>query len=271
MPFCTTCGAEVAADKKFCVQCGAPMEPVTGPAVPVTPSGPGVAVSPPAPFGALPVQSKKTKTTLIIGGIVVVLVILAAVYFVGMPMLKANQKSAGGFTPSPTSSVTYTVMQTAQPTPQYTMEIPETTIVPETPALPVQVRDERFEEEYERIFTINQMFSFGQKVNFDHDLTLPPLYIQFNLTPTQITRHRLVSIGTHLEHYENTTETNPLAWFEVKVLDAGSGAVIDQQGFGKDYPDVTKRYFMVRQKGNYRIEMSGNEVMADVQIMTGTP
>ena len=86
-----------------------------------------------------------------------------------------------------------------------------------------------------------------------------------------ISRIRLVYIGTKNEHYENTTDISPYAWFEVKVLDAGSGAIIDQQGVGNDYTDATKQNFMVRQKGNYRIEMSGNEVNADVQMLIGTP
>ncbi|MDO8872190.1 MAG: zinc ribbon domain-containing protein [Methanoregula sp.] len=265
MPFCTSCGAEVAADKKFCVQCGAPMEQVTAPAAPVTPAAIKVPVTLPPDYGTPPVQPKKPNTSMIIGGIVVVLVIIAVVYFAGMPMLKANQKSSDGFVPSQTPAVTHTMVQTALPTLQYTTTIPETT------TLPVEVRDARLEEDYEQVYTLNQKFAFGQKVNFAHDLTRPPLYIKFNLTPTIITRHRLISIGTNNEHYENTTETSPYAWFEVKVLDAGSGSVIDQQGFGNDYSDITKQNFMVRQKGNYRIEMSGNEVLADVQVLIGTP
>lgn len=85
-----------------------------------------------------------------------------------------------------------------------------------------------------------------------------------------ISRHRLISIGTKNEHFENTTENSPYAWFEVKVLDAGSGAMIDQQGFGNDYSDFTKQNFMVRQKGNYLIEMSRNEVVVKVQVLIGT-
>jgi hypothetical protein len=264
MPFCTSCGAEVAADKKFCEQCGAPMEPVTAPSAPETSAAPPVPGNPAAPYGTAPVPPKKSKTPLIIGGIVILLVIIAAAYFVGMPMLKANQKSSEGFTPSTTPVVTPAMMQTALPTPEYTIALPETT--PQGP-----VRDARLEEDYEQVYTLNQKFAFGQKVNFDHELTRPPLYIRFNLTPVQIVRHRLVSIGTNNEHYVNTTETSPQSWFEVKVLDAGSGAVLDQQGFGKDYPDVTKYSFMVRQKGNYRIEMSGNDVTADVEMLIGTP
>ncbi|MDO9549568.1 MAG: hypothetical protein Q7J03_01215 [Methanoregula sp.] len=150
------------------------------------------------------------------------------------------------------------------PTPEFT------TIVPETTVLPVQVRDARLEEDYEPIYSLNQKFAFGQKVNFAHVLTNPPLYVRFNLTPTQIIRHRLVSIGTNNEHYENTTENSPYAWFEVTVFDAESNAVIDQQGFGKDYSDITKQDFMVRNRGNYLVVMSGHDVEADIQILKGT-
>ncbi len=200
-----------------------------------------------------------------IGGIVVVLVIVAIAYFVGIPLLKGNQKSYDGFVQSPSPTMTPTIMQTALPTLQYT------TVITETPIIPIIVKDERLEEDYEQVYTLNQKFAFGQKVNFAHELTQPPLYIRFNLTPTMINQIRLVYIGTKNEQYMNTTETSPYAWFEVKVLDAGSGAILDKQGFGKDYTYVTKQNFMVRQKGNYRIEMSGNDVNADVQMLIGTP
>ena len=265
MSFCTSCGAEVPADKKFCVQCGAPMEQVTAPAAPVTPAASEVPLIPPSYYAAPPVQPKKPQTSMIIGGIVILLVIIAVAYFAGIPMLKGNPKSSDGFVQSQTPSFTPTSIQTALPTLQLTTAIPET--IPTA----VAVRDARLEEDYEQIYTLNQKFAFGQKVNFAHELTRPPLYIKFNLTPTMISRIRLVYIGTHNEHYENTTDTSPYAWFEVKVLDAGSGAIIDQQGFGNDYTDITKQNFMVRQKGNYRIEMSGNDVNADVQMLIGTP
>ena len=168
MPFCTSCGAEVAADKKFCEQCGAPMEPVTAPAAPETSAAPQVPVNPAAPYWNAPVPPKKSKTPLIIGGIVILLIIIAAAYFVGMPMLKANQKSSEGFTPSTTPLVTPAVMQTALPTPEYTIALPEVTTQSSI------VRDARFEEDYEQIYTLNQKFAFGQKVNFAHDLTRPP-------------------------------------------------------------------------------------------------
>jgi hypothetical protein len=264
MPFCSTCGAEVPADKKFCVECGAPLEPYDPSAVPATPHVPVVTVSTPPPAGIPPASSKKPAAPMIIGGIVAILVIIAIVYFVGMPMLTAGPKSPVEVTQTPLPTVLKTPMQTIMPTPELT------TAVPETPALPVQVRDARLEEDYEQIYSLDQPFAFGQKVNFAHVLTNPPLYIRFNLTPTQIIRHRLVSIGTNNEHYENTTENSPNSWFEVTVLDAESNAVIDQQGYGKDYSDITKQDFMVRNKGNYLVVMSGHDVKADIQILKGT-
>lgn len=267
MPFCTSCGAEVSADKRFCEQCGAPMEPVPAPAASDAPGSPEGTASP-APVYEIPRHPKpktpkKPLTPLIIGGIVIVLFILAAVYFVGLPMLKANQSTSGTI-PIHTPVVTPAQVRTILPTPQYTP------VIEETPIQPVEVMDDRLEESYEPIYTLNQKFAFGQKVNFAHELTRPPLYIKFNLTPAKIERHRLVSIGTNNEHYENTTETSPYAWFEVKVFDAESGGIIDQQGFGKDYPDLTQYKFMVRKQGNYRIEMSGNDVDAEVQMLIGT-
>jgi hypothetical protein len=194
---------------------------------------------------------------------------MAVVYIVGLPMLKTGgQKTMEGMVPTPL--ITLTPNLTTQLTPQYTVA-GETTIIPETTTLPVAQWDARLEEDYEPVYNLNQNFSFGQKVQFAHELTRPPLYVRFNLTPVLITRHRLVSAETRNEHDENTTEASPYAWFEVTVFDAGTGEVVEQQGYGKDYPDITKSSFMVRKNGNYRIVMSGNDVFAEVQMLTGTP
>jgi hypothetical protein len=57
----------------------------------------------------------------------------------------------------------------------------------------------------------------------------------------------------------------------VKVLDAGTGAVIDKRGFHKEYSEMTKQEFMVRNLGNYQVEIAGNDVLAEVRILVGTP
>ncbi|MDP2797466.1 MAG: hypothetical protein Q8N94_08160 [Methanoregula sp.] len=55
------------------------MEQVTAPAAPVTPAAIKVPVTLPPDYGTPPVQPKKPNTSMIIGGIVVVLVIIAVV------------------------------------------------------------------------------------------------------------------------------------------------------------------------------------------------
>jgi hypothetical protein len=78
-----------------------------------------------------------------------------------------------------------------------------------------------------------------------------------------------VDIGLSSEHTITVTYVNPNAWFEVTVFDSGNGTIVDTRGFNKDYSQITRQEFMVRTKGTYRIEMSGNDVSVDVQILTG--
>ncbi|PKL70708.1 MAG: hypothetical protein CVV30_04990 [Methanomicrobiales archaeon HGW-Methanomicrobiales-1] len=277
MPFCTSCGAEIPADKKFCGQCGARQETDTAPAVPETPTASETPVVPEAPlprcqppvFRAPSSKPILPKNPAIIGIIIALIVIMAVLLIAGLPMLKASgQDTLEGMAPLPANSVTPNL--TPQPTAQSTVPV-ETTIIPETTTLPVAQWDARLEEDYEPVYNLNQNFSYGQKVEFSQELTRPPLYVRFNLTPVLIIRHRLVAAETNNEHYENTTQASPYAWFEVTVFDAGTGEVVEQQGYGKDYPDLTKHSFMVRKSGNYRIVMSGNDVFAEVQMLIGTP
>jgi hypothetical protein len=146
----------------------------------------------------------------------------------------------------------------------------KTPSLPPTTVTPLETLEVRYGESYEQVYTLNKDFAFGQKEVFSHDLTRPPLYIKFNLTPDMITRQKVINIGLSSETTINTTYTSPNAWFEVKVLDAGSGAVIDKRGFNKDYSVMTKQEFMVRNKGNYQVELSGNDVFAEVRILIGT-
>lgn len=110
--FCRKCGTKNADGAKFCVSCGAELEPpviASQPATPASPVPPQAAVPQPTPApsaGPVPPTGapqapqgmpqapyqqtapvKKGKAPLIIGGVVAVLAILAIVGFVVMPML----------------------------------------------------------------------------------------------------------------------------------------------------------------------------------------
>jgi hypothetical protein len=256
MAFCTSCGKEVTPGKKFCESCGTPVE--QGPAVPAAQTP----VQPPhQPLVTAPPPKKAIPVTWIAGIVVILLVIAAGGYFVGLPYL---QKAGAGKTTTPQPTIVQ-VTQTLPPT------MPEYTQAPTPiPTKVIRKLEGRYEESYDEIYTLNQFFAFGQKVDFDYDLTVPPLYVKYNLTPKLITREKTINIGLSTEQTINVTYANPNAWFEIKVLDANNGAVIDDQGYGKDFPDVTKSEFMVRNPGKYRIEFSGNDVTAEISVLKGT-
>jgi hypothetical protein len=257
MPFCTSCGAEISAHEKFCTSCGAPMDQ---PAGPITPKS--HATLQPAPVEPTPtIKPGIPKKTLLIIGIVAILVILAAVYVAGIPMLKTLSPQQPVPTPVPITPVPR-MTTNAQPSKPPSLSPPMAT--------PLETLEVRYGDSYEQVYTLTKDFSFGQKEVFSHDLTRPPLYIKFNLTPDMITRQKMINIGLSSEATINSTYTSPNAWFEVKVIDAGSGAVIDKRGFNKEYSQMTKQEFMVRNKGNYKVELSGNDVLAEVRILIGT-
>jgi len=81
-------------------------------------------------------------------------------------------------------------------------------------------------------------------------------------------RRPLIS-GLSSERVIQTSYPSPNAWFKVKVYDAGNGELVEDQGFNKGYSVTTQQEFMVRAPGDYRVEMSGNDVTADIRILTG--
>ena len=226
------------------------------------PAGP-VTLAYPLPVQPVPAEKPGIpKKTLLIIGIVAVLVILVVAYVAGIPMLKAAP---------PQKPVPTTVPGTPAPGVTTYAQPSKTPVIPPAPVTPLQTLEFRYGDTYEQVYTLNKDFAFGEKEVFSHDLTRPPLYIKFNLTPDYIRREKVINIGLSTEETINTTYPSPNAWFEVKVLDAGSGAVIDKRGFHKEYSEMTKQEFMVRNWGNYQVEISGNDVLAEVRILIGTP
>ncbi|MCX6681864.1 MAG: zinc ribbon domain-containing protein [Methanoregula sp.] len=278
MPFCPSCGNETDPGQKFCGNCGLPLDQITPPPEPFQPSPPPPAplqVSgtpaplPPAPLPPLPpppplaeTGAKKpvSKKTGFIIAAVAVIAIVAAIYGIGIPLMK-------GGTPFGTE-----MKATPSPIPVVTAVPPAVTGTTSTPPpTPVQKRDDRYEETYEQIYAKERDYKFGEREVFSQELTRPPLFIQFNITPSMVSREKLVDIGLSTEHNITAIYISPNAWFEVKVLDATTGAVVDKRGFNREYSVMTNQEFMVRTEGNYRIEMSGNDIFVSMKIMTGNP
>lgn len=259
MPFCTSCGNEVAPGKKFCEYCGTPVEqPAGAPPAPVIPAPvPPAPVTPPA----VPVPpGGGSGKTMAIAGIVVLLIVIAGIYFIGLPIL------------SGTSGTGTAVQQTpAQPTPALTPLSepfsPYPTAVPlpvDTPAAS-QTYEEKYTETYNLVYTTNHAFVGGQRESIPVNTPTPPLYIKFNITPEIAVGEKVDEVG----HMVSTSYVSPNAWFKVSVYDAGNGALVEQQGFNKGFGITEKQEFMIRAPGSYRVEISGNAVIAEVRILTG--
>lgn len=250
MRYCPSCGAEIVPGNRFCVECGAPLDPPAPGSSPV----PGPATLPPRPG--------MNRTHIIVIAAAAICVILAAVILTGMTLSKAGPSSSASAPPVSAVPTGYAVVLTPTPPPMAT---------PKPAFTPNIQHSDRFGSDYLQVYMLSHNFTYGQKESFSQDLTSPPLYIRFSLDPVKINRHVMANIGTSIEHMINTTEVSPNAWFEVKVFDTKSGNLVDQQGFGKDYSDIPTQEFMIRQPGSYRVEMSGHEVLANVSIMTGIP
>jgi len=259
MPFCTSCGKEVPPGKKFCEYCGTPLEqPAVAPAAsaipaPVSPSPVFPPVPPVPPTGG-------SGKTMVIAGIIVVLVIIAGVYFIGLPMISGSQ----GSVKSPQQS---TPLQTPAPTLVQTVPVLATTGTPMSTGNPAasQTYEEKYMESYNLVYSVNRAFSGGQKEVFSQDLRTPPLYIKFKITPEIEVGEKVDDAGKMV----STSYVSPNAWFKVSVFDAGNGALVEQQGFNKGFGITEQQEFMVRAPGNYRVEISGNAVTAEVRILTG--
>jgi len=245
MPFCTSCGKEVEPDQKFCEHCGALQEPAESILTDSPPplQTPAALPQPPTPG--------VSKNTLMIIGVVAVLAVVAALYFVGLPLIQGSGHSSTTLPPTPVYRST-------------TVATPTTTRVSGSLTL-----EARYSEMYQTVYSKERTFDYGAKEVFTHDLTQPPLFIRFNVIPKMVTREKLVDIGTSQERMVTATYSDPNSWFEVKVIDANTGAVVDSKGFNKEYSTMTTQEFMVRTLGNYRIEMAGNGVDTSIQVLTG--
>jgi hypothetical protein len=134
----------------------------------------------------------------------------------------------------------------------------------DTPAAS-QTYEDKYTESYNQVFSINHAFVGGQKEVFSQDVRTPPLYIKFKITPEIEAGEKVDEAGKMV----STSYVSPNAWFKVSVYDAGNGAIVEQQGFNKGFGITEQQEFMVRAPGNYRVEISGNAVTAEVRILTG--
>jgi hypothetical protein len=199
-----------------------------------------------------------------VGGIIVVVALIAGGYIFGLPLLSGSHGPVPG-SQQPSAVMTQVPTTVLNTPPPVTPNAPVTTAVPGAGL----TYEEKYTETYNQVYSLNHAFAGGQREVFTQDLTNPPLYIKFNITPKMYYGEKRVDIGLSSERIVNASYPSPTSWFTVTVYDAGNGGIVEEQGFNKGYGVTSNQEFMVRAPGNYRVEMQGNDVTADVRILTG--
>jgi len=163
-------------------------------------------------------------------------------------------------TPSPVPTPTYVVPATPYPTP--TREELTSPIYRSPPAQAAA------NDTYLEIYQQKRKYNCSEMEAFSYNLTSPPLFIDFTVTPAQITRSITTtsSYGTKAEKTLTVTHLNDMSWFEVTVRDRDTGRVIAREGFGRTYDSAAKKTLTVRTGGNYLIEMTGCLVTVDLHM-----
>ena len=98
-----------------------------------------------------------------------------------------------------------------------------------------------------------------------YDLRNPPLEIEFDVIPPEITREKWILYNNqtydhpgHLEAIVPITRPSDLTWAEVIVRNRDSGQIVESDGFGKTYSLESPREIIIRKPGNYDFEFNGD-------------
>ena len=125
------------------------------------------------------------------------------------------------------------------------------------------------EEKYCRIYSTKNTYVYN-KTAITFDLQSPPMYINYTVKPSNVTKKivytskitgegdKVITIDTY----------SPLSWFEVTVRSKTTGEIYLQDGFGtaKGYNEYLNRTLKVLKRDNMQIEFGGNNITATAMV-----
>ncbi|MBS1194452.1 MAG: uncharacterized protein H6R29_384 [Methanomicrobia archaeon] len=104
-----------------------------------------------------------------------------------------------------------------------------------------------------------------------------PLLIDVTLKPNIVSRGTVERDPTCTPTEFNTclravtaTYPDPTAWFSLKVINTGTGQIVAQDGYGREYDVSEQMHITAKSPGMYRIEMTGNRLSAVVRLRVAT-
>ncbi len=119
------------------------------------------------------------------------------------------------------------------------------------------------------IYTKSQTYAYNASA-FSFNLQNPPMYIDYSVTPKNVT-YKKVGDSRQLSNNEITltyTDFSPDTWFLVTVRNKTTGEIYLRNGFGpaKGYSRNVEGTIKVLESDNILVEFSGNQVAATSKI-----
>jgi hypothetical protein len=197
---------------------------------------------------------------------ITIIILVAATGCVAPPKDSKTSSATGNFfNPGQTSVAT-----TTTPIPNFVTEVtPFVTAtsgsgyrtIPPTTQLP--------EDKYCRIYSTKNAYAYN-KTAITFDLKSPPMYINYTVKPSNITKKiAYTSKITGEGDKVITVDTySPDSWYEITVRSKSTGEIYLQDGFGtrKGYTEYLNRTLKVLKRDNMQIEFSGSNITATAMV-----
>jgi len=117
------------------------------------------------------------------------------------------------------------------------------------------------------IYTKSQAYAYNASA-FSFNLQNPPMYINYSVTPQNITVKK-VGDSRQLSNNDVTltySTYSPNSWFLVTVRNKTTGEIYLKDGFGKDYRQYITATITVPNRDDLLVEFSGNQITATASI-----
>jgi|GEM_PF-4345315 len=120
---------------------------------------------------------------------------------------------------------------------------------------------------YKTVYSETIELHFSEKAMIV-EVTQAPLIITAKITPETVTRTVVGTsqYGKKEEFSVVVTRPSEHAWFECTVRDAGTGKIIVQDGYNREYTQNTDMAITIRRAGVFHITFGGNFVKAEVKM-----
>ncbi len=100
-------------------------------------------------------------------------------------------------------------------------------------------------------------------------LVRAPLVIDYTFYPQQILDIKYVEYKEMATVHKDTmtiNRTSENAWFRVIVRNKDTGEIVEEDGFGRSYSQDIRKQIVVRENGNYTVEVAGQRAAVDLTL-----